>query len=182
MEEIMQSSGKLFGILLIAGGLLWGTVGALWAAAQRASEKLDAGGMIFAIGGVLLIAVPLIGAGLYLFVVGRREESESRTIAQQRKLLNMVSAQGQVRVADAALEMGVTRDELKAMLYDLVGKDLFSGYINWDDGVLYSQQASRLKTGQCPKCGAKLELAGKGVVQCKSCGSEIFLVCVLKLA
>src|SRR5512136_2269755 len=118
----MQSSGKLFGILLIAGGLLWGTIGALWVAAQRASEKLDAGGMIFAIGGVLLIAVPLIGAGLYLFVLGRREEAESRMISQQRRLLSMVSAQGQVRVANAALEMDVTRDELKVMLYDLVGK------------------------------------------------------------
>ena len=171
----MQSSGKLFGILLIAGGLLWGAIGVLWAAAQRAGEKLDAGGMIFAIGGVLLIAVPLIGAGLYLFVLGRREEAESHIVMQERKLLNVVSTQGQVRVADAALEMGVTRDELKAMLYDLVGKGLFSGYINWDDGVLYSKQAAQLKTGQCPNCGAKLELAGKGVVQCKACGSEVFL-------
>jgi hypothetical protein len=171
----MQSSGKLFGILLIAGGLLWGAIGVLWATAQRAGEKLDAGGMIFAIGGVLLIAVPLIGAGLYLFVVGRREEAESHTVMQERKLLNVVSTQGQVRVADAALEMGVTRDELKVLLYDLVGKGLFSGYINWDDGVLFSKQAAQLRTGQCPNCGAKLELAGKGVVKCRSCGSEIFL-------
>jgi DNA-directed RNA polymerase subunit RPC12/RpoP len=52
---------------------------------------------------------------------------------------------------------------------------LFSGYINWDDGVLYSKQASQLKTGTCPNCGAKLELAGKGVVKCSACGSEVFL-------
>ncbi len=171
----MQSSGKLIGMLLIAGGLLCGAIGTLWAVVQRASAKLDAGALIFAIGGMLIIALPLIGAGIYLFVAGGREEAEGKTIKQERHLLNLVNTQGQVRIAEAALELGLTRDELKALVYDLVGKGLFSGYINWDDGVLYSKQAAQLKTGSCPKCGAQLELAGKGVVQCKACGSEIFL-------
>jgi hypothetical protein len=171
----MQSSGKLIGIILIGGGLLCGAIGTLWAAAQRASEKLDAGGMIFAIGGLAIIALPLIAAGLFLFVRGGREEVEMKEVGQQRKLLNMVATQGQIRIADVALELGATKNEIKAWLYDLVGKGLFSGYINWDDGVLYSKQASQLKSGNCPKCAAKLELAGKGVVKCPACGSEIFL-------
>ncbi len=171
----MQSSGKLIGMLLIAGGLLCGAIGTLWAVVQRASAKLDAGALIFAIGGMLIIALPLIGAGIYLFVAGGREEAEGKSIKQERHLLNLVNTQGQVRIAEAALELGLTRDELKALVYDLVGKGLFSGYINWDDGVLYSKQAAQLKTGSCPKCGAQLELAGKGVVQCKACGSDIFL-------
>jgi hypothetical protein len=171
----MQSTGKLIGLILMGSGLLCGALGTLWAVTQRASEKLDAGALLFAIGGTLVVAVPLIGVGLYFFVVGGREEAEGKTIEQERKLLNLVSAQGQIRIADAALELGLTRDELKALVYDLVGKGLFSGYINWDEGVLYSKQAAQLKTGTCPKCGAQLELAGKGVVQCKACGSEIFL-------
>lgn len=171
----MQSSGKLIGIILIAGGLLCGAIGGFWAATQRAGEKLDMGGMIFAIGGLAIIALPLIGAGIFLVVRGGREEIELKAVAQQRKILNMVSTQGQVRVADVALELGATRDQIKAMIYDLVGKGLFSGYINWDDGLLYSRQASQLKSGVCPNCGAKLELAGKGVVKCSACGSEVFL-------
>jgi len=171
----MQSSGKLIGIILIGGGLLCGAIGTLWAAAQRASEKLDAGGTIFAIGGLAIIALPLIAAGLFLFVRGGREEVEMKEVGQQRKLLSMVATQGQVRIAEVALELGATKDQIKAWLYDLVGKGLFSGYINWDDGVLYSKQASQLKGGNCPKCGAKLELAGMGVVKCSACGSEIFL-------
>jgi hypothetical protein len=171
----MQSSGKLIGLILIAGGLLCGAIGGLWAIAQRAGEKLDAGGLVFAIGGLAVIALPFIGAGVYLFVRGGREEVEMKEIAQQRKILNMVSTQGQTRLADVALELGATKDQIKQWLYDLVGKGLFSGYINWDDGVLYSRQASQLKTGTCPNCGAKLEMAGKGVVKCSACGSEIFL-------
>ena len=31
------------------------------------------------------------------------------------------------------------------MVRDLVGKNLFSGAINWQDGVLYSKQASQMK-------------------------------------
>ena len=171
----MQSSGKLIGTILAAGGLLCGAIGILWAVAQRAGEKLDAGGMLFAIGGIAVIALPLIGAGIFLFVRGGREETELQEIGKQRKILNMVSTQGQVRIADVALELGATKDQIKQWLYDLVGKGLFSGYINWDDGVLYSKQASQLKSGTCPNCGAKLEMAGKGVVKCAACGSEVFL-------
>ena len=171
----MQSSGKLIGVILIGSGLLCGAVGGLWAVTQRAAEKLDAGGMLFAIGGLVIIALPVIGAGIFLFVRGGREEAELKVIAKERKILNMVSTQGQVRISEVALEVGATRDELRESLYDLVGKGLFSGYINWDDGTLYSKQASQLKSGQCPNCGAKLELAGKGVVKCSACGSEVFL-------
>jgi len=74
-----------------------------------------------------------------------------------------------------AIEMNASRDEVKAWLYDLVGKGLFSGYVNWDEGVLYSRQASQLKTNRCPKCGGEVKLAGKGVVTCPFCGTEIFL-------
>ncbi len=171
----MQSSGKLIGLILIASGLACGAIGGLWAATQRAGEKLDAGAMIFAIGALAVIALPLLGAGIFFFVRGGREEEELKDIAKQRKILNMVSTQGQVRIAEVALELGATKDQLKQWLYDLVGKGLFSGYINWDDGVLYSKQASQLKSGTCPNCGAKLEMAGKGVVKCAACGSEVFL-------
>ena len=80
----MQSSGKLIGLILVASGLACGAIGTLWAAAQRASEKLDAGAMIFAIGGLAVIALPLIGAGIFFFVRGGREEEELKDIAKQR--------------------------------------------------------------------------------------------------
>ena len=37
--------------------------------------------------------------------------------------------------------MNSTQDEVKHMIHDLVGKGLYSGYINWNDGILYSEQA-----------------------------------------
>ena len=58
----------------------------------------------------------------------------------------------------------------------LVGRGLFSGYVDWNKGVLYSVEASQLQGRQtCPNCGAPLELAGKGLIKCPYCGAEIFL-------
>jgi DNA-directed RNA polymerase subunit RPC12/RpoP len=88
----------------------------------------------------------------------------------------MVMTKGQVSIADIALEMDMSVDQVKAWVYDLVGKGLFSGYVNWNDGILYSKQASQIREGgKCPNCGGQLTLAGKGVVTCQYCGTDIFL-------
>ena len=43
---------------------------------------------------------------------------------------------------------------------------LYSGYINWDKGVLYSSEASKLRDlKQCPNCGGEIVLTGKGVAR-----------------
>lgn len=59
---------------------------------------------------------------------------------KQRKLLNIILSHGQVNMSDLVLEL-TAADQVKAWIYDLVGKGLFSGYINWNDGILYSKQA-----------------------------------------
>ncbi len=89
--------------------------------------------------------------------------------------MSMVSAQGQVAVVDAALELNVSRDQLKDLIYDLVGKELFTGYINWNDGILYARDAATMQSTKCPNCGGVREVAGKGVVRCPYCGSELFV-------
>ena len=140
------------------------------------STEMIASAKILAIFFGAIIAAPLIGVGLYLFRKGQAESSEEQTIAQERKLLNMVMTQGKVNVAEAALELKATRDQTKQLIYDLIGKQLFTGYVNWDEGVLLSADASKIKEGgSCPKCGGHLELAGKGIIKCPFCGSEVFI-------
>jgi hypothetical protein len=122
----------------------------------------------------LIIAGPLIGMGVYTLNKGAVESADEKVIAKQRKLLNMVQTQGKVNLAMAAVDMNLTRDEVKQLVQDLVGKQLFSGYIDWDAQMLYSVEASKVKGGRCPKCGGELEVAGKGLVKCPYCGSEVF--------
>ncbi|MEA3459244.1 MAG: hypothetical protein U9R11_00955 [Chloroflexota bacterium] len=172
----MAVSGKTVGLILIVIGIV---IGLGWGG-YMASGPLTGGANVSAaiLGSVLVLAVvvlPFVGVGTFLFVRGSQEAAAMAELARERKVLDMVQAHGQVRVAKVALELDATRDQVKDYIYDLVGKGLFTGYINWDEGVLYSKQASELRTNKCPHCGGELELAGKGVVRCPYCGTEIFL-------
>jgi len=171
----MQSSGKLIGVFLIVAAFACGVMGGGWVLGNLGDNQLQSGGAILALALVAVIAVPLLGAGVFMLIRAGRENVELARVARQRKLLNLVLTQGQVRIAEAALEMNASRDDVKTWLHDLVGKGLFSGYVNWDEGVLYSRQASQLKHNRCPRCGGEVKLSGKGVVSCPYCGTEIFL-------
>ncbi len=169
----MASSGKLIGVILLAIGALVALGAIAWLAASAGS--LNTGGLVLGLFLAAVIALPLLGAGVFFLVRGGAAGREAAQMQKERKLLSMVEAQGKLPIPDAALELQASRDDVRAMLYDLVGKQLFSGYINWDEGVLYARQAAQLRGDKCPNCGGAIELAGKGIVRCKYCGSEIFL-------
>ncbi|WP_374686097.1 hypothetical protein [Promineifilum sp.] len=169
--------GRTLGILLIIGGIVVGAIIIAMMTAFRNGGNLTADGMVLGIAlGLLVLSLPQLGFGVFLLMRGQQEAVVAETAGQQRKLLGMVKARGQVNIADVALEMRVSRDQIQSMLYELVNMGLYSGYINWDEGTLYSSQASELRTlDRCKNCSGQLELAGKGVIRCPFCGTEYFL-------
>jgi hypothetical protein len=173
----MAASARLVGLVLIGAGLFLGVVIPLWLYLGTEEGTLRGTGAIFGLAllyGVLVL--PLLGGGLYFFRRGQAEAKELGQIQEQRKLLGIVSTRGQVPIAEIVLEMKSTRERVQNDLYDLVNRGLFSGYVDWSKGVLYSVEASKLQgTKTCPNCGGQLELAGKGLVKCPFCGAEIFL-------
>lgn len=173
----MPGQGRIIGIILIAIALVACLLATALLLAQVSSGETTITGAIL---GLLIVAIvfalPLGGGGIYFLTKGQQEKSEYAEIEKQKKVLNMVLAQGKVTLAEVALELNTPRDRVEDMVRDLVGKNLFSGAINWNDGVLYSKQASQMKADRkCPNCGGQVELAGKGVVECPFCGSEVFL-------
>ncbi|MEZ4769772.1 MAG: hypothetical protein R2844_15240 [Caldilineales bacterium] len=174
----MRGSGRIIGIILIVFGIAACGIAGIWAAAEMSSGgSLTAGGAALALAIVFfLVFAPTVGVGIYLLVRGQREARELAEVDKERQLLNIVLTRGQVTIADLVLELRSTSDQVKAWIYDLVGKGLFSGYVNWNDGVLYSRQASQMREGKkCPNCGGEQAFAGKGVIVCPYCGSELFL-------
>lgn len=172
-----MNTGKTLGFILVAAGLGLCLIAALWVGAGVAAHKYtDMAAPVLGLGLAFILSAPIVGIGVFLLFRGKQEEKDLAYVQQERKLLGMVQARGQVDVAQAALELGVTRNQLRDMVYDLVNKGFFTGYINWNQGVLYSVDAAKLTEGKrCPNCRAEMEFSGKGVLSCAYCGTEIFL-------
>jgi hypothetical protein len=171
-----MNNGRVIGIVLIGGAVVVCLLGAAVTVPRYMSQALDAPAMVLGLAIAAIVALPLAAIGVFMMVRGQQEVKTDVMAAQQRRLLDMVSTRGELSISDAAVELQVPRDELKNWIYRLVGLGVFSGYINWDDGVLFSAQASQLRElTNCKKCGGAVKLAGKGVVKCPYCGTEYFL-------
>ncbi len=173
----MRSTGQYIGAGLVAVGLLIGLGLAGWLIAGLVSSDLEAGGAILgAIIGFIVLVAPLVIVGGFVFIRARSESQQLGAVAVQRKLLARIDLAGEIGIPDLALESGLSRDEVRENLVDLVSKGLFSGYVDWDRGRLFARQASELRNMRhCQSCGSELELAGKGLVRCPFCGTEYFL-------
>jgi hypothetical protein len=172
----MGKNSRLIGMILIGIGiilLLGGSVVSL--ISSLSSQGGSMGGVVLGI--VLSIVVALVpaAAGVYLLTQSRTEAAEQADRVRQRKILDMVTTRGQVDIRDLVFDLNSNSEQVRNDIYSLVGLGLFTGYVNWDKGVLYSEDASQLKGNTCPNCGGEQEFAGKGVITCKNCGAEIFL-------
>ncbi|MFZ1752324.1 MAG: hypothetical protein WBO46_10440 [Caldilineaceae bacterium] len=168
----MRGGGRIVGLIIIAIAVLL-FLG--WSATVVASGATT-GGMVLGVFVALLVCAPLAGVGLYLQRQGSQEQTQFAQVEQEKKLLNMVLTQGQVSISEIVVALQKPTDEVEEMIRNLVGKQLFSGAINWDKGILYSVESQQLTDGKkCPNCGGELAFAGKGLIECPWCGSEVFL-------
>lgn len=170
-----MGSGRTVGVILLVIGVILALVLVAWLFAGQGEEKLQGTGLILGLVFTLVLSAPLIGGGVYFIAKGQSEVKEFAQIEKEKRLLNMVLTQGKVQLAHAAVEMNLTIDQIKAFVYDLVGKGLFTGYVDWKSSTLYSADASKVGSTTCPNCGGVRELVGKGTVKCPFCGAEIFL-------
>jgi hypothetical protein len=169
-------NGRTIGVLLVVAGGVVALIGLAWLLASRSGGGLQTGGALV---GAMLLALPVLilaGAGAFLIARSRTEAAQQAEQAQLRRILDTVESRGSIPISDLVLELRASRDTVQRQIHSLVGLGIFSGYINWEDGVLYSAQASSLRSlEKCKRCGGQLKLAGKGVITCPYCGTEYFL-------
>jgi hypothetical protein len=171
-----MGNSKTIGSLMLLGAVIIAALGLAVVVPRYFSEELTLSATILGAVIALVIALPLAGAGVYMIVRGQAVAQDETEAKQQRRLLDMVTTRGQVSLSDAAIELQAPRAQVKNWVYRLVGLGVFTGYINWDDGTLFSAEAAQLRDlTACKKCGGNVKLAGKGVVKCPYCGTEYFL-------
>ncbi len=168
--------GRVVGILMIIGGAVIFGFGVLFMVGQSASGDLNTGGAIIGLALASVPALVLAGFGVVVLTRSRQEEEWSEERAELRKILDIVESKGEVQISELVLELGTSRKEVQDQIHSLVGMGLFSGYINWDEGTLYSFEASNIHDLQrCKHCGGEVHFAGKGVLRCRHCGTEYFI-------
>jgi DNA-directed RNA polymerase subunit RPC12/RpoP len=172
----MIGGGRVVGLGLMVGSVILFLGFVIWVVTAFGSAETTSGGMALGIFLWLVVLTPIFGIGVYVFRKGSVEKEQFAYVEQEKKILNMVLTQGQVTIPQLVGELGQPRDEVQDMIRDLVGKQLFSGAINWEKGILYSVESQALTDGRkCPNCGGELRFAGKGLIVCPYCGSEVFL-------
>jgi hypothetical protein len=172
--------GRIIGIVLIVAGLLiCGVVALFMGVGALAAGEGPGVSRAGAILGIALFGVaPLLilgGVGVFMFIKGGQEAMEMADVRKKERLLGMIQAAGKVSLASAAIELKMTRDQVKNAILDLVNQGLFSGYTNWQEQMFYSKDLSQMQTTKCPNCGGQREAVGKGLVKCPYCGVELFL-------
>lgn len=172
-----RSQGQTVGIVLISAGVTLGLVITAWLASGIIEGGLAASGAILGlILALLILVLPLVGAGILILSRARKESAQLARIREQRALIDIVKTRGQIELSDLVLELQSSTDQVRRDLYELVGRGLFSGYVDWDRGRLYSVEARELNgRSTCPNCGGQLQLGGKGLIKCPYCGADIFL-------
>src|SRR6476659_9933648 len=178
----MVGSGRIIGLALIAVGVIIVIATGIWVfGASNASNgvQLNTGGAALTIGCALLVGAIVAIFGVWFLMQGRSETTQFAEVEKEKRILNIINTQGTVQLANLSLETNMPVDQVKSAIYDLVGKGLFTGYVDWKSGKLVSADAAVINqaviTGKCPNCGAPQVVGGKGVIRCEYCGAEFFI-------
>jgi len=166
--EVVQVQGKILALLLV--GVAIAVAIFLWLGVS--AGQLEPTGFA---AGFILFVLPFLAAAAYLLYQSFTESGQLNSLAKEQRVLDALRSRGKTTFTELSKETGLGEDEVKRSVEGLVGKNLFTGYISWKAGELYSKETGDLASGKaCPNCGAKLEIAGKGMVKCAYCGTEIF--------
>ena len=93
------------------------------------------------------IVLPIMLFGIYLYVTSDRD-STSSTLSDtelQLKLMDVIRERRHITLEDLATALQVDMATITRLVEDLAAQDLFTGYIDWNNQVVYALRPNELQ-------------------------------------
>lgn len=129
------------GLILIALGFIVAAAAGLWFAVQIVQGTMEPGEAARA---AVLLFIPvgaLVLAGIYLRTRQKSVVEPESMVEKQRHLVDLLNVRGTVPVSEMAAALQVDEGTLRELVEQLIRLEIFTGQVDWDNGVMYAAPA-----------------------------------------
>lgn len=133
-------SKRNIGIVAIVLGFVLTTIASFFLAASN----LDAGTLVIQALISFAIVLPIMIFGIYLYVTSNAETSNLSETELQLKMIDIIRERGRVSLDELATDLSVNIGTVTQLVEDLDSLDLFTGYIDWGNSVVYAVRPNEL--------------------------------------
>jgi ABC-type spermidine/putrescine transport system permease subunit II len=134
-------SKRNIGIATIVLGFVLTTMAGFFLAASN----LDAGTLVMQALIVFAIVLPIMIFGIYLYVTSDAVTSNLSETELQLKMIDIIRERGRVSLAELATDLNVNIGTVTQLVQDLDALDLFTGYIDWSNSIVYALRPNELQ-------------------------------------
>jgi hypothetical protein len=137
---LLKMSRRWVGIAAIVLGFVVTVIaGFVLAASQLTTGALFVRALI-----VFALVLPILLVGIYLYVTSNTESSDLSETELQLKLMDLIHERKRVSLQELAAELKVSMGTVARLVEDLDSLDIFMGYIDWGNQVIYAVRPETL--------------------------------------
>lgn len=89
------------------------------------------------------------------------------------RLFTILKDRQEMSFAEIGEALGVSEQEAHLAVRHLITKKLFTGYVNWAEGIVYPRPDMTFEEATCPACGSVVKTTPRGTKKCAACGAEL---------
>lgn len=163
-----MTRNRRIGQALVVTGFVVATAVGLFLAVQASAGKIGARQATMISGVVFVALVPIVGYGIFLYTKQDDPPPAISPILKQRELMDVLRSREQMEISELAQQLDITERTAQEMIQDLITLDIFSGFVNWDDGVVSCMDAEQLlQLSHCSICDIPIQV--KHGIVCQVC-------------
>ncbi len=92
---------------------------------------------------------------------------------RDKKLLEIFKDRTEISFDEISVELGISERDAYQAVRHLITKKLFTGYVNWGEGLVCPRPDMTIEETNCPACGSAVKTTPRGTKKCVACGAEL---------